>query len=87
MGKIAEEEKIEVIDAEVDAEIENMMQGAAENKEELDKFINSPQSREAIRQSLVTRKTVQQLVEIAEGSSKEEAQTPGEGNTPPTVEG
>lgn len=67
LGKIAEQEKIEVNDSEIDAEIENMIKGAAENKEELGKFLNTAQSREAIRQSLLTGKTVQRLVEIAKG--------------------
>ncbi len=72
LSKIAEEEKIEVGDSEIDAEVENMMTGAAENKDELGKFLTSPQSREAIRQSLLTRKTIQQLVTIAKGSGGEE---------------
>ena len=65
LGKIAEKEKIEVGDAEIEDEIENMMKDAAENKEELGRLLNTPQSRVAIRQSLITRKTVQQVAEYA----------------------
>lgn len=68
LDKIAEEEKIEVNDSEIDAEIENMMQGATENKEGLQKFLNTPQSRESIKQTLLTRKTIRQLAEVANGS-------------------
>ena len=68
LDKIAEEEKIEVNDSEIDAEIENMMQGAAENKEGLQKLLNAPQSRESIKQTLLTRKTIQRLTEVASGS-------------------
>jgi len=69
MGKIAEEEKIEVGDAEIEAEIEGMVRSATENKDELQKFLNTPQSRESIEQLLMTRKTMQRLVEIAGGSA------------------
>jgi trigger factor len=71
LGRVAEEEKIEVSDAEIDVEIENMLKGAVENKEEVSKWLNTPQTREAVRQSLMTRKTIQLLVEIANPPSKE----------------
>jgi len=67
LGKIAEEEKIEVSESEVDAEIENMIKSDADNKDELLKFLNTPQPRESIKQLLITRKTIQQLVKIAKG--------------------
>ncbi len=69
LGKAAEEEKIEVGDPEIDAEIEEMGKSATENKDELQKFLNTPQSRESIKQVLVTQKTIQRLVEIAKGSN------------------
>jgi len=68
LGKIAEEEKIEVSDSEINDEIENMTKGATENKDELNKFLDTPQARQSIGQLLLTRKTVQRLVEIAESS-------------------
>jgi len=68
LGKIAEEEKIEVNDSEIEAEIESMTKVATENKDELKKFLNTPQFRESIKQSLVTRKTIQRLTEIAKGT-------------------
>ncbi len=70
LDKIAGVEKIEAVGTEIDSEIEKMTEGA-ENKEELGRFLNNPQSREAIGQSLVTRKTIQRLVEIATGSPEE----------------
>jgi trigger factor len=69
LGRVAEEEKIEVTDSEIEAEIENMTKGAAAKKDELQKFLNRPQSKESIRQLLTPRKTIQQLVEIAKGSN------------------
>ena len=67
LGRIAEEEKFEVSDSEISAEIKNMMESAAEHKDELNKFLNTPPARESIKQVLITRKTVQRLVEIAKG--------------------
>jgi len=69
LGKIAEEEKFEINDSEISAEIENTTKGATENKDELNKFLNTPQARRSIEQVLITRKTIQRLVEIAKGSN------------------
>ena len=69
LGKIAKEEKIEVSNSEIEAEIENITKGATENKDKLQKFLNTQQSRESIEQLLMTRKTIQRLVEIAKGST------------------
>ncbi len=71
LGKIAEEEKIEASNSEIEAEIENMTKSAADNKDELQKFLNTPQSKGSIKQVLITRKTIQRLVEIAKGSGEE----------------
>jgi len=70
LGKIAEEEKFEISDSEISTEIENMTKSATENKDELAKFLNTPQARKSIEQTLITRKTIQRLVEIARGSDK-----------------
>jgi len=72
LGKVVEEEKIEAADAEIDAEIENMVKDVAESKDKLQKYLNNQQARESIRQGLITRKAVQRLVEIAKGSNKGE---------------
>ncbi len=70
LGKVVEEEKFEVGDAEIDTEIENMTKNATENKEELEKVFKTAQARESIKQTLITRKTVQHLVAVAEGPKK-----------------
>ena len=72
LGKIAEEEKVEVSSPEVDTEIEEMTKGAAENKDQLVKALSTPQARESIEQTLITRKAMQRLVEIARGSKETE---------------
>jgi trigger factor len=69
LGKISEEEKIKASDTEIDAEIEEMIKGAAEDKKgEFKNLLNTPQSRESIKQLLVRRKTIQRLVDIAKSS-------------------
>jgi trigger factor len=70
LSKVAEEEKIEVSDTEIDAEIEKMTQNAGDGQEEQKKFLNNPQSRESIKRMIKTRKTIQRLAEIAEGYGK-----------------
>lgn len=70
LGKVAEEEKIRVNDAEIDAEIELITQNEGGRKEEQQKLLNNSQNRESIGQMLITRKTIQRLAEIAEGSVK-----------------
>lgn len=72
LGRVAEEEKIEVDDAEISAELEKLVQGAAENRGEVEKRLNSPQVRGSMEQLLTTRKTIQRLVEIAGGSIEAE---------------
>jgi len=69
LGRLAEEEKIEVSDAEIDAELENMAQSVTGNEDEVQKRLNSPQARSSMEQLLATRKTIQRLVEIAGGST------------------
>jgi trigger factor len=71
LGEVAETEKVTASDAEVDTEVDNMMKNVTENTEEFGKFLSTPESREAIRHSLATRKTVQLLVDIATDSGKE----------------
>ncbi len=70
LGRISEEEKIEVGDPEINTEIEDMTKSATENKNELNEFLNTPETRKSIERTLITRKTIQRLVEIAKGSDK-----------------
>ena len=52
-----------------------------ENKDKLQESLNTPQGRESIGQVLITRKTVQRLVEIAKGSVAEVAMSGDESLT------
>jgi trigger factor len=69
LGKIAEAEKIEVEDSEIDAEIERTIKDADKQADEMRKFFGLPQARESVKQFLIGRKTVERLVEIATGST------------------
>ena len=69
LGEIAEKEKIKVNKPEIDTEIKETIKGVAEDKKgELNKLLNTPGSRRSIEQTLLTRKTIQRLMEIAKGS-------------------
>ena len=72
LHKVAEEEKVEVTDADIDAEIEKMTQNSGDKKEEQKQFFNNPQNRNYIKQMLTTQKTVQLLIDIAKGSAGKE---------------
>ena len=71
LGKIADEEKIEVAATEVDSDIERMLKSAGTNQEALSKSLNTPEVRESIQQRLLTRKTVERLLEIAKSEETE----------------
>lgn len=66
LGKVAETEKVELGDSEVDAEIDKIINSGSEDKrEEMRQLLGTPQARESIKQPLLIRKVVERLVEIA----------------------
>jgi len=69
LERVAEEEKIEVGDGEIEAEIEEMMKNTG-GGDELRQALSTPQSRQSIKQLLTSRKTIQHLVEIAKGATR-----------------
>lgn len=70
LGEVAKAEKIEVSDADIDAEIERMSKSTGGRGEEQQKFLDSPQARQQVKQLLMRQKAVKRLVEIAKGSGK-----------------
>ncbi len=71
LSKLAEAEKIEVTEADINEGIENMASGTDENRrEEFRKLIDTPQTRESLKQTLLTRKTIERLTEIAKKPAK-----------------
>jgi trigger factor len=75
LGKIAQEEKIEVTEADIQNGINNMARNvAAEKKEEFLRLLDTPRTRESLEQSLKTRKTIERLTETVKstGNAPEE---------------
>jgi len=68
LGEVAAEEKVEVTDAEINAEIESLTSGAGESKDEMGKLLSTPESHESVKRYLTRRKTIQRLTEIAQSS-------------------
>jgi len=69
LSELAEAEKIEISSAEVDNKVKEIV-GNREDKENMQKFLELPQVRESIGESLRSQKTVEQLVKIV--SEKQE---------------
>ncbi len=70
LGKLAEEERIEISPSEVDNKVSEITDGA-EDKEKASQFFSLPQVRQSIEQSLHTQKTMDRLLEIATGNVKD----------------
>ena len=78
LRKLAEQEEVEVEPADVDEEIDRLMENSAEETAEgLRRMLNTEDSRESIRASLLNRKVMSRLVEIVKGDDPEGA-TEGE---------
>jgi len=67
LGKLAEEEKIEISSSEVDNKVDEITNDA-EDKEKARQFLSLPQVRQSIEQSLHTQKTMDRLLQIAIGN-------------------
>ena len=79
LGKVAEEEKITVEPAEVEADVETMIKTAGEGNERLQELFGTPQARELLENRMYARKALQRLVDIAVGKAaggpEEQAET------------
>jgi trigger factor len=67
LGKLAEEEKIEISSSEVDNKVDEITNNA-EDKENARQFFSLPQVRQSIEQSLLTQKTMDRLLQMAIGN-------------------
>lgn len=72
LSQLAEDEGIEVTDADVSAEIDRMSGSAGDQGEQMRALLSRAEAREAIERSLITRKTVDRLLEFVnlDGTSK-----------------
>ena len=74
LRKLADQESIEVEDLEIDAEIDRLTENSAEESvANLRRVLNSEDSRESIRSSLLNRKILAHLVQMASVESGEDA--------------
>jgi trigger factor len=69
LGKLAEEEKIEISSSEVDNKVEEIVSDA-EDKEKAGQFFSLPQIKQSIEESLRTQKTMDRLLQIVVGDSQ-----------------
>jgi trigger factor len=67
LEKVAEEEKMEVGDSEIDAEVGRRVENAGDEGERVQEMLNSPESREGLRNDLLFRKAIDFLVGVATG--------------------
>lgn len=65
LSRLAEDEKIEVEPAEVEAEIERIVSSSGQQADQLRRLFASQDARSSIGRSLLTRKTMDRLAAIA----------------------
>jgi len=70
MGKISDAEKIDATPEEIDAEIETIVANSKEKQDELRQALHNERNRESIINTIITRKVMQKLQEIALGNVK-----------------
>lgn len=77
LSQLAEAEHIQVSDPELEGEIERLISGAGTEADQVRRLFSSEDAREGLRSSLLTRRTLERLAEIASAGappSPEEAQ-------------
>ena len=73
MSRVSEAEKIEVTEADIENGINNMTRNVAEDRRaEMRRLLDTPQTRESLKTSLKTRKTIERLSEIAKNTEEAE---------------
>jgi trigger factor len=83
LRKLAQEENIEVSPEEMQEEIDSLIASSGASAAEMRRALSSEGTRESIRSSLINRKVMQRLTEIARGSAPEAAAP--EGNDHPAA--
>jgi FKBP-type peptidyl-prolyl cis-trans isomerase (trigger factor) len=79
LSKVAEVENIEVGENEITEEAEKMISAAGPQSEEFRRWFGSSNGREAIRRSLLTRKTWDRLIEVVSNEKPGEPSVDGPG--------
>lgn len=88
LGKVTEMEGIDVTDEEVGAEIERMVASSGPQGEQMRQLFATDEARRTLRRNLLTRKTLNRLVEIAtEGAYPKPEEAPAAPPADAAVEG
>ena len=76
LSEVTEAEHIEVNDSEVEAEVGRMTSGVGDQADEVRRLFSNENAKESLRRSLLTKKTLERLVQIAsaDGAAAEEAE-------------
>lgn len=76
LGKIAEEEQIEVTDEDIDSEIRRLMLSVEESQQEgTFNILNAAENRANIKNNIISRRTVERLTEIIKANSLKTAES------------
>jgi trigger factor len=74
LEKVAEVEKIEVTDFDIDARLDNMVLGVdGEKRAQMRQLFDNPQTRSSLKQQILARKTITKLGDIAKGEPEKGA--------------
>jgi trigger factor len=73
VSEVAKQEEITVSKEEIDEEIENMIKGAGQNKEEMRKYIQDNNGHIEVENFLSAKKTIKKLVEIVKANTPAES--------------
>ena len=75
LRKLAETEGIDVASEEIQSEIDSLLAESGDSEETMRRALTSDSARDSIHSSLLSRKVLERLVEIAEGPSEESTQS------------
>jgi trigger factor len=81
LRKLAQEEGIEVIPEEVQAEMDTLVSGSGDSQEAMRRALSTENARESLRMAVLNRKVLRRLVEITQGG-EEAAPSQGGGQQP-----
>jgi trigger factor len=80
LDKLAAIENVQVSEEEIDFRLDNMVLGVdAEKKGEMRKLFDNPQTRASLQQTLLARKTIKRLAEIAKNTEETKKEAKEEG--------
>jgi trigger factor len=71
LGKVAEDEKVDVAESEIDSRLDSMVLGVDEIKRvEMRKLFDNPRTRDSIKQTILARKAIELIANIANNTQE-----------------